>query len=187
MSEPLETTDGTDFDLLFAVKDRLHARISKLKEGLVMICDEPVPPKAYFPAGDLACSLALTDGVFYKAKYDCGGANQLCERKSLVITIFQRSNIDQPPRAEHAMLDKERGMLAKWKPAVLSAVLVDDPAADLLAPWHPKNKSGQNILRGSIVPDRSQGPREMTEGSWLGLSLFFDVEFDWNLRTPITG
>lgn len=185
MPDVLETIDGTDFDLLKAVQSRLEEKVPKLTKGLVMICDEPMPPKGYFPRGDLACTLALTDGQFDKSKYDSGGANQLTEKKQLVVTIFTRTKIDQPPRAEYAMLDKERGLLARYKPLLLGALLVDDLAAEpILNPWQPL-KNGHPIIRGSIVPDRSQGPREVFD-DWLGLSLFFDVEHDWELRTPVT-
>lgn len=177
--------DATDFDLLTAVKARLREQITKLEpEGLVMLCDEPVPPDAYFPRGEVCATVALSDGQFDKGKYDCGGANQLTEKKSLIVTVFTRVKVDQPPRSEYAMLDTERGLLARYKPQVLSAILVDDPTADILQPWQPL-KNGQPFLRGSIVPDRANGPRQLIAGNdWLGLSIYFDVEFDWDLRTP---
>ena len=184
MPDVLETIDATDFDLLKAVKDRLLDKVPKLTDGLCMICDEPVPPKAYFPRGDIACTLALTDGTFDKAKYDCGGANQLTERKQLVVTMFTRAKIDQPPRAEYSMLDPERGMLARYKPLLLATILVEDLSAAILQPWQPL-RNGRPIIRGSITPDRSQGPREVLD-DWMGLSLFFDVEHDWELRSPVT-
>lgn len=184
MPDVLETIDGTDFDLLKAVKARLLEKVPKLTEGLVMICDEPIPPKAYFPRGDLACTLALTDGKFDEAKYNGGAANQLTETKQLVVTMFTRVKIDQPPRAEYSMLDPERGLLSRYKPLLLGAILVDDLSAALLQPWQPL-KSGRPIIRGSITPDRSQGPRQAFE-DWMGLSLFFHVDHDWELRAPVT-
>lgn len=182
-----ETIDATDHDLLMAVKGRLHDKISKLEsDGLVMICDEPIPPDAYFPRGELCCSIAVTDGVFDKANYQGGGANVLTEKKQLVVTVFSRVKIDQPPRAQNALLDTQRGMLTAYKPQVLLAILVDDPMAEILAPWEP-SKDGKAILRESICPDRCRGPIQVPNNpDWLGMHLFFDVEFDWNLRTPIT-
>lgn len=178
-----ETIDATDFDLLTAVKARLREKVKKLEpEGLIGLTDSPIPPTAYFPRGELFSTLCFVGGQFDKRLYDGGGANQLCEQKQLVVTVFSRVKIDQPPRLEYAMLDAERGMLAAYKPQVLAAILVDDPTAEILQPWQPL-KIGKAILRGSIVPDRCQGPVEVN-GDWLGLSLFFDVEFDWNLRTP---
>lgn len=185
MSELPPTIDGTDFDLLTAVKARLTEKVPKLTDGLCLICDEPLPPESYYPRGDFAMTLALTDGTFDKSMYDAGGANQLCESKRLIATVLRRSNIDQPGRLEHAMLDEDRGILTRYKPFVLRAILVDDPAADILAPWQPM-KNGKPILRGAIMPDISQGPRQVTGGGWLGLSLFFIVEFDWELRAPVT-
>ena len=174
--------DATDFDLLTAVKARLHDQIDKLQPGLVMICDEPIPPDAYFPRGEFCATVALTDGTFEKGMYDSAGPNQLCERKQLVVTIFSRVKIDQPPRLENALLDENRGSLTAYKRQVLQAMLVDDPDANLLEPWQPL-KDGQQFLRNGLVPDRCQGPRTLTGGDWLGLSIFFDVDFDWDLHT----
>jgi len=173
--------DATDFDLLTAVKARLHDQIDKLAEGLVFITDEPIPPNAYFPRGEICATLAITDGMFDKGMYDSGGPNQCCEKKQLVVTIFSRVKIDQPPRLEYAMLDESRGSLTSYKRQVLRALLVDDPDAIVLQPWQPL-KDGQQFLRNGLVPDRCQGPRTLTGGDWLGLSIFFDVEFDWDLH-----
>jgi len=182
-----ETIDATDNDLLLRVKDRLREKITKLEpDGLVMICDEPIPPDSYFPRGELCASLAVSDGTFDKANYAGGGANVLTEKKQLIVTVFSRVKIDQPPRAENALLDTQRGMLAAYKPQVLSAMLVDDPAAEIVEPWEPL-KDGKSILRQSLCPDRCRGPIQVAGNpDWLGMSLYFDVEFDWNLRTPIT-
>lgn len=184
MAQSLETIDGTDFDLLRAVQARLCASVPKLAPGICMICDEPVPPGTYFPRGDLACTIALSDGTFDTEKYDGAGANQLCERKSLIVTVFTRSKLDQPPRAEFALLDEQRGILTCYKPAILRALLIHDPTAETLEPWQPL-RGEHPILRGALVPTRSQGPRQLLDDDWLGLSLFFDVEFDWELRTPV--
>lgn len=174
--------DGTQYDLLTQVESRLHARISLFDRGNCFICDGPVPPDAYFPQGLLACTIAVGDGVFNDSNYDGGAANVLTEDCDLIVTLFLRSKLDQPPRAKVALLDEERGLLTKLKPAVLQALLVDDPAAEILAPWLPM-KSGRPFLRGALIPRRSQGPREIPGLDWLGLSLYFQAEFDWDLTT----
>lgn len=174
------TTEGTAYDLLTQVESRLLARVPGFNAANCFITDNPIPPDGYFPQGALACTICLLDGVFDDRLYDGGASNQLVETSDLVVTVFTRSKIDQPPRAKVAMLHEDRGILTKHKPLVLRALLVDDPTAAILSPWHPL-RDGQPFLRGSILPRRSQGPREIEGLDWLGLSLWFTVEFDWEL------
>lgn len=179
--------DGDAATLLLQVEARLIERVklngaAMLGEGNCFITEEPIPPDSYFPTGNLAVTVCLGDGQFDEGMYDGGGANQLCEFGTLIVTAFARNKIDQPPRAKNALLNESRGLLAKLKPAILQAILVDDPAARILAPWHPL-KNGSPFLRGAIMPRASAGPRQLGGLDWLGLTLTFGVEFDWDLTT----
>jgi len=96
-----------------------------------------------------------------------------------------RSKLDQPPQAENALLNETFGILTRFKPEILRAILVDDPTADILVPWVPVDDDGMSYLRDGIEPTRSQGPGQVPGRDWIGLSLHFSVTFDWNLRlTP---
>jgi hypothetical protein len=177
------STEGTALELLTAVKNRLATLIPDFGRGALMITDEPVPPDAYFAQGKLACTLCLLDGTFDKRLWAGGGPMQLTETSDLVVTILTHPKLDQPPQAEVALLNDKFGILTRFKPDILRALLVADPAADLLIPWVPVDDDGQYFLRdGGLVPVRSQGPGQVPGRDWIGLSLHFAVQFDWNLR-----
>jgi hypothetical protein len=176
--------NGTADELLVAIETRLRAQVEGLNKQNCFICDEPIPPESYFPTGKLACTIALIDGSFNPGHYDGGGANQLTEKCPLAITILSRVDIDQPPRAREALLSSDRGMFRRYKKQVLRAMLVDNIAiaSGILVPWQPTNEAGE-FIRGAIVPTRCQGPRQLPSGNdpWLGLTIWFDAEFDWDL------
>ena len=177
------TIDGTAYDLLTEVETRLRAEIEGFNEGTCFICDSPVPPDAYFPTGGVVCTIALVDGHFDQGNYVGGGANVLTETCSLVITPMVNIVLDQPSRARAALLNDGKGILTRYKPRILRALLVDDPDAATLAPWFPV-KNGLPMTRGAMLPTRSDGPRQLQGADWLGLSLWFEVAFDWDLTLP---
>lgn len=176
-----QSTDTTAEALLLAVEARLHQRVAEFKAANCFICDEPLPPDTYLPQGDVACTIALVDGTFNGPLYVGGGGGQLTEAGSLGVTVLTRCKIDQPPRAKVALLGEKRGILSKFKRELLAALLVDDPAAELLAPWIPANDAGQALLRSALEPRSAQGPRTVND-DWLALTLWFGYEFDWDLR-----
>ena len=180
--------DGDESRLLLQVQERLIDRVkvggnSAFNDKNCFVTEEPIPPETYFSQGRMVCTVCLGDGQFDEYKYDGGGANQLTEHVDLLVSVFTRTKLDQPPQATYALLDEERGMSRKLKPALLEALLVEDPDADILIPWIPLNSQGQPFLRNPPFPRRSQGPRQLQGMDWLGLTLSFGVEFDWDLTT----
>lgn len=185
MTVPATTADTQDSPLLAAVVDRLRTKVKGLTPANCFVTDQPVPPDGYFPQGDVACTVCLLDGTFDAQLWNGGGPSQLCETPSLAVTILRHTKIDQPPRLTTAMQSEQKGLLKVWKLELLRALLVEDATADVLVPWQPVDYDGNPILRGmGLVPRRSQGPRMMTEVDWLGLTLWFEVSFDWDLRQP---
>lgn len=174
--------DVTADRLLTDVRNRLAEKIPEFTRGTLLITDEPVPPDAYFPKGKIACTVCLLDGGFDRGIWHGAGPNALTETSDLVVTILTRSKLDQPPQAEVALTNEKFGILTRFKPDLLRALLVDDPTADILQPWVPGDDDGFSYLRNGIEPVRSQGPGQMPGRDWLGLSLHFSVTFDWNLR-----
>jgi hypothetical protein len=185
MTIPSTTADTQAAPIIEAVLVRLRERVPGLKEANCFPTDQPVPPEAYFPQGDVACTVCLIDGQFDERLWDGGGPNQLAETCSLGVTLLIRSNIDQPPRLTTALHGPTKGLVRIWKPQLLRALLVEDPAADILAPWQPLDVDDLPILRGmGLVPRSCQGPRTMDGLDWLGFTLWFSVQFDWDLREP---
>jgi hypothetical protein len=177
-----ESREGTPYDLLKAVESRLRERLEYLNAGNCFITDEPIPPNSYFPTGKLVCTICLLDGTFDGGFWVGGGPAQLTEHSNLVVTLCTRSKLDQPPRAEQALLNADFGILTKHKPRILQALLVDDPQATTLRPWVPLNADGnQFLLDAALRPTRSRGPTQLTGGDWLGLELHFAVAYDWDL------
>lgn len=183
MSFSATTIDGTAYHLLTEVETRLRAEVEGFNAGNCFICDSPVPPDSYFPTGGVVCTIALVDGQFSGGHFIGGAANVLTETCSLVITPMVNIKLDQPPRARVAMLDDSKGILTRYKPRILRAILVDDIDAAVLSSWFPV-KDGFPLTRGAILPRRSQGPVRLDGADWLGLSLYFEVEFDWDLTLP---
>lgn len=185
MTVPATTADTQDSPLLAAVVDRLRTRVKGLTQANCFATDQPVPPDAYFSQGDVACTVCLLDGTFDEQLWNGGGPNQLRETPRLGVTILRRTNIDQPPRLTSGLQDSSKGILKVWKLELLRALLVEDAAADVLVPWQPVDDEGLPILRGmGLLPRRSEGPRPLVGGEWLGLTLWFEVSFDWDLRQP---
>ena len=97
----------------------------------------------------------------------------------------KKSVNSSPPRLTTALHAENRGLISVWKPLLLQALLVEDPAAEILAPWQPVDHDGLPILRGmGLMPRTCQGPRTMDDLDWLGFTLWFAVQFDWDLRQP---
>ncbi len=177
-----ETQYGNPNDLLKAIEDRLRSNLEYLNAGNCFITDEPIPPKSYFTTGKLACTICLLDGTFDGRLWVGGGPAQITEHSDLVVTLLTRSKIDQPPRAEAALLNADFGILTKHKPKLLQALLVDDPTATPIQPWIPVDSAGNQILNdAALLPRKSRGPTQLTGGDWLGLELHFGVSIDWNL------
>lgn len=179
------TADTQDSPLLAAIVDRLRDKVPLFNKANCFETEQPVPPSSYFPQGDVACTVCLQDGQFDERLYDGGGPNQLSETLQLGVTVFRRSKIDQPPRVTVALQDCDKGVLKVLKLSVLRALLVEDLDADILVPWQPVSADGNPILRGmGLVPRSCQGPRALSDMDWIGLTIWFSVAIDWDLRLP---
>ncbi|QDU97536.1 hypothetical protein [Lignipirellula cremea] len=156
--------------VLEAIVDRLIEKVDEWTLSTCFFSDAPGVGPA--PPGDLFCTVSPGESVFSDL-FAGGGIETLHERGSVVVSVFSRLQLDGDGRAQARWFDARRGLLSRYKPRVLKALLVD---------WEPQS-AGQRLLRDPLYPVASSAPERMTDGdvSFVRLSLTFGMSFDWTL------
>jgi len=184
------SADGTEFDLLTEIQNRLREKVP-FSESQCFLCDAPVP--MMFPVKDPCCTISVGASQFDPEYWSGGGFNQLTQHTPVLVTVLCRSTLDHPPRVETALLDPGRGLLMRYKPKILRALLAncDGDSSDSdgpMPPWSPKYQ-GEPILRDYVQPISCSAPVYMAQGEdagrggayFLGITLTFRCSFDWRL------
>jgi len=180
------SADGTELDLLTQIQDRLREKVP-FTVPQCFLCDLAVPE--IFPPTDPICTISVGASNFDPELFDGGGFNQLCQHTPIYVTVLCRSTLDHPPAIETALLDPNRGLLMRYKPRILRALLADCDAArhdqGPTVPWSPEH-DGEPILRDWIKPMSCSQPTYMQTSDrggarFLGITLTFRCSFDWRL------
>ena len=175
------SADGTEYDLLTQVQGRLREKVP-FPESCCFISDAPVPE--FWPTVDPICTISVGDTQFDAEYWAGGGYEQLTQHTPLLITVFVRSSLDSPPRINAALLDPNRGLLMRYKPKILRALLAEcDGTSSPMPQWDP-HYLGESILRDAIQPVGCSAPRYAQDRggvNFLALTLTFRCSFDWRL------
>lgn len=183
------SADGTEFDLLSQIVDRLREKVP-FTAPQCFLSDEPVP--VIFPPTDPICTVSVGDCQFDAEYWSGGGGKQLTQHTPIYVTVLIRSTIDNPPSVNVALLDPNRGMLMRFKPRLLRALLseCDGESSDplLMRPWSP-DRDGEPILRDYVQPISCSAPKYLQAGpeggrggaNFLGMTLTLRCSFDWRL------
>lgn len=163
---------ATQTEILLAIQQRLRDRVDGFSEATCFYDDEPFP--LIMPPHEVFCTIAPTDSTFPQEFFTGGGEETLTEASGVTVTVFRLCNLDQPDRAEVAMLEPERGLLTKFKLQILKALLKDA--------WEPERGTTQ-LLRNQLSPASASAPRryEGSKNKWTYMSITFNTDFDWNL------
>lgn len=174
----------TQKEVLEGFANRL-IQIPDLNNKLVVILDQPVP--TLMPPGGLQFVVAPGDSSF-----DVGAAHAEAFRdlSGVIIGIYILNRRDQPGRSESKLLGKNS--LLYWKRMVLSYLALEDPTAGMASkPWEPTRIQGPDeipLLRSIPVPTKATSPRDVPmHDSWIGMQIYYQVEFDWDLYDGIFG
>lgn len=181
------SADGTELDLLTQIQARLREKVP-FTVPQCFICDTQVPE--IFPPSGPICTISVGQSNFDGELFDGGGFNQLTQHTPVYVTVLVRSALDHPPAIETALLDPSGGLLMRYKPRILRALLADCDAAQHnrgpTVPWSPEH-DGEPILRDWIKPVSCSAPLYMQQGEgrggarFLGITLTFRCSFDWRL------
>jgi len=169
----MATADTTQDRILESIRDRLRDRIDEYNEATCFVSDSPNP--LLIPPGDEFCVVSLGAGIFPAEFFVGGGANQLMEDATVVVSPYVQYAIDESGRLEEAILDHNRGILTRAKLRILRALIRDD--------WEPEYH-GSELLRDMIRPTQSSAPELLlTQGGlkFVSLSITFATPFDWEL------
>jgi hypothetical protein len=171
---------STQPDILVAFRDRLISAVPGCTDLTCFISDQPIP--AMIPGGGSCVTVSIGEGVFDQQLFTGGGAATLCEEFQVVITAMTQVVLDRIPQAERALLEDDRGLLVKWKVALLRALLLEDYTLGLDSkPWEPAIDD-QPLCRELIRPVHSSAPGDIpNKPGWIGFQLTFSTSFDWDL------
>jgi hypothetical protein len=179
------TYDTTEHELLQAILNRLRAKVEWCTESTCILTASPVPN--VFPAADPICTVCLGDSQFDQALWSGGGAAQLTEYATVIVTPMARCKLDSPPKYQQALLHAHRGLFRTYKTDILKALfLADDTCADYPQTWQPLDSDGNQIMRDfALTPISSSPAQELFQSAegreWLGLEMMFRATFDWTL------
>lgn len=171
---------ATQDEVLVAFRDQLRT-LDGLNDQTCFISDQPIP--VALPAGGGHCvTIAPGAGTFDQSLFNGGGHSVLNEDSQVIVTILVHSQIDRYPQAERALLAEDRGLITRWKRAVLRCLLVADPnLGELSQAWEPAS-GDRPLCRNQIRPLSATAPADVPNWpGWTGLQITFSASFDWEL------
>lgn len=174
----------TQVEVLEGFANRI-AQIPDLNRELVIISDQPVP--LLMPSGGLQFVVAPGDSSFDVKAAHAEAFRDLC---GVIVGIYILNRRDRPGRSESKLLNKNS--LLHWKRMILSFLALEDPKLGVASkPWEPTRAQGSNqipLLRSIPTPTKATSPRDVPmHDSWIGMQIYYQVEFDWDLYDGIFG
>lgn len=169
---------ATQDQLLQQFARRLRSQIKGFSESNCVVTDQEQPEQ--WPGGNVVCTVCASPGRFPEAFYAGGGTSTLCEVASVKVSVYVRCKLDKPSSAEAWIIGKDKGLVSRFKPAVLRAVLCEEKN-DQVGPWEPCDEDGVKLLRNQLSPISCSAPTPTGDGQFLGITLAFDTTFDWRL------
>jgi hypothetical protein len=177
------SADGTEYDLMQKVVDRLIDKIAAYNSHNCFVCDDVVP--LIFPQSDHICTVCIGDSQFDADMFSAGGPEQLVEDTTIIVTPMIRCLYDSPPKSREALLGANNGLVRIWKPRVLRALVRrDDAECQPMAPWIPL-VGGEHILRDAFPPVFCSKPTYLADPQnehigFIGCTFHFAAKFDWD-------
>lgn len=171
---------ATEYEIITAVLNRLHAKVPELNDHTCIFCDQPVP--AFWPPGPLCCVVSPGGSSYPEAFYVGGGVSTLYQDSTLDVTVWLQRLLDRPTSLTEALLANQSGLIRRWKPEILRALLLEMDDSNEAYEWMPLNEDGKGLLRGMLAPRNASAIKIVdTDTPWVGLTISFGVEFDWRL------
>lgn len=170
---------STQQQVVEAVLHRLRAKIPECTLTTCFLCDQPQP--VVWPSGSHCVVLSVSDGRFPEP-FQAGGAySTICEQFSVDLTIWVQTSLDKPGSFQVALLDPDCGLISYWKPALISAVLLDTDENGNPCAWTFVDEDGYGIWRNMPAVLSASRPMNDASGRWLGMTISFGFDIDWRL------
>jgi hypothetical protein len=169
---------ATQDQLLYQTVRRLRSQIKGFSESNCIVTDQEQPEQ--WPSGNIVCTVCVAPGRFPEALFAGGGTSTLTEVAALKVSVYARCKLDKPPAAEAWIIGSDKGLVSKYKPAVLRALLCEEKNGEV-EPWEPCDADGVKLLRNQLSPISCTAPTPTANGDFLGITLAFDTTFDWKL------
>ena len=166
---------ATQEQVVNAIRARLIDKVPEFHENTCFVTDEPVPATGY-PHAQIFATVSIGDGTFPPEFFAGGGDGQVTENGTVVITTFSQLRTDNTGEITQAGFGAEKGLISRFKPAILAALLKDD--------WEPVADKNE-LLRNQLYPVSCSrvGSAPISQGSqsYLNFSITFGTDFDWQL------
>jgi len=175
----------TQDEVLKAFAERI-AQIPDLNSELVVVSDQPIPTT--FPSGGMQFVVAPGDSSFSVGAAHAEAFRDIC---GIIVGFYILNRRDRPGRSESKLLRKNS--LMYWKRLLLAFLALEDPSLGPVSkPWEPTKTSGPNdvipLLRSIPRVTKATSPRDVDgHDSWVGMQLYYQVEFDWDLYDGVFG
>jgi len=171
-------TGGTQAEILRQVVARLREKIAEFTESTCFVSDQEIPVS--WPSGSICCTVSTGPAQYPPEFFTGGGRNQITKDSTLKVAVYVRSKLDHSPHTEAAIVGADKGIVSRFEPLILKTLLCDERDG-LPVPWEPCNKDGSKILRNQLSPSGSTPPTPVPQGDFLGMTISFDLTFDWLL------
>ena len=130
---------------------------------------EPAVPPTDPPGGDYVLTVAPADGRFDEAEQAGGGAAEVREEASVVVTICVHVDLDTADHLTRALYDAKRGLLS------IKRLVLKTLAGQMLT-------SGTNpLLTDYMAALQSWKPRRDESREWIMIGVAFSTDFNWDL------
>lgn len=163
--------------ILVAYADRLKG-LDGVNERNVILSDQPIP--RFLPQSELAFSVSMGGGSFTERLWNGGHHRTAGTEAHLTTSVFVRVLKDSPGRKKSALLDESAAW--DWFERILAHLTVAEPEKGPDSqPWEPST-NGIPLLRNIPTPSHFSDCLEVPNHvGWIGISLVWSIEFDWNL------
>jgi len=169
---------GTQDDILTRITDRIRVKVPELAGDACFLCDQPQP--SVWPIGDVCCTVSIGPARYPEPFYVGGGPSTLAKSMTVDVTVWIRCQLDSVPSCESVLVN-DHGLWSYWEPVILRALLVETDSAGAAQAWMPTGRDGVGLLRNYMSPSSVSAPRPDQTGQYVGMTISFNVEFDWRL------
>lgn len=161
--------------ILAAVVQRLQDALL-LPDGRCFLTVEPLSGAGAPAGGDYWLTVSPGDSDFDQGLQYGGGANQVTENATCIVTGYTRIRLDPTARDDRLLKDLQKGLLP-IKQKILAAMLAD--------PAQLTDELGNPLLRSFITAIGSQKPNHDRDKGvgWVGV--VFSIPFDWDLSDAL--
>jgi len=163
-------------DVLQAIRNRICEQLPHFFSDVnVYVDDQPLPSNDRVPDFMHCISVCPSDGNF-EGNAPC----DIREAFGIDVTVMKRDPIDQPGRLDVAFVDDEHGLIRFFKPALMTALLIDqDPTTGSRRRWMPTTADGLEMLAEDLKIVGFTSPKRVESWPMLAMTLHLNTTILW--------